>query len=116
MRPLNLVCALAAVGLLALAGCGLSGGKKTRDLDYNGVKVDWPKLDAAFNQSEGDIKKAEIAAKRSIVYQRFPDAVVALDSLASNPNLTEEQKKVVAEVLAQARQVVDKAAPPAEQH
>jgi hypothetical protein len=116
MRTLNLLCALAAVGLLSVAGCAPSGTNKPRNPEYNGVKVDWPKLEAAFIQTEGDVRKAEITAQRHIIYGRFPQAVAALDSLASNPDLTEAQKKVVAEVMAQARQVVEKAAPAAEQH
>jgi hypothetical protein len=117
MRTLNLLCALAAVGLLSLAGCGPPNRPNERHLEENGVRVDWPKLDAAFNQSEGDLKKAEMNAKRHIIYRRFPEAVAALDGLASNPNLTEAQKRAVDEVLAQVRRVVEKAAPgPQAQH
>lgn len=114
MRTFNLGCALAAAGLLSLAGCGGSHGPVSHQTEASGVKVDWGKLQSAFVGSDPDVQAAADGAKRHIIYSRFPQALAALDALASNPKLTEPQKQAVAEVMAQVKQAVENAAPAAQ--
>ncbi len=117
MRPLNLSSALAALGLLVLTGCGRSQGPVSHQTEYHGVKVDWGKLQSTFMESDQDVRMAADGAKRSIVYRRFPQALMALESLASNPKLTAEQKQVVNDTMAQVKQAAEQTAPPPqEQH
>ncbi len=80
--------------------------------DFHGVKVDWPKLDTDFADTDPEVQNAAYMAKRHIRYQRFADALVELEKLSSNPKLTEAQKKLVADLLEQTKQAAAKAPAP----
>ena|ERR1035438_10470550 len=112
MKAITGIWALLTICLLASGGCKRSGQAAPPITDYYGVKVDWPKLDAEFVSSDPALQTAAYKAKRNIFYERFPEALVALESLAGDPRLTETQKKVVNDVLEQTKQVIAKAPPP----
>ncbi len=103
---------LAAGCLVAVAGC-----KKSEVVapvtEYNGVKVDWPKLDSEFANASPELQANAALAKRYIRYSLFPRAMIELDKLANSPGLTESQKKAVTDVMEQTKEALAKApAPP----
>ena len=103
------VAALLAVCLVAFAGCKKSDQAVAPNTQFNGVKVEWPKLETEFANSDPELQKTASAAVRSIRYSLFPQALGALETLAANPKLTEAQKKLVADVSEQAKQALAKA-------
>lgn len=78
--------------------------------DRYGIGIDWPRLDSDFRDSEPGVQGAVASIKRSILYHQFPQAIAALDRLASNPSLSDSQKKTVNDLRDQAQQVMSKAA------
>ena len=104
--------ALLTICLLASAGCKKSGQAAPPKTDYSGVKVDWPKLDTEFANSDPEVQNGAYMAKRHIRYERFPEALVELEKLSSNPKLTDAQKKLVADLAEQTKQAIAKAPPP----
>ena len=100
---------LLALGLGAFASCGKSGKTVAPNTEYYGVKVDWPKLDTEFANSEPELQSGAYLAQRHIRYSRFLEALVELDKLSKNPKLTESQKKAVDGLVEQTRQVLAKA-------
>jgi hypothetical protein len=106
------VSALLVICLVSFASCKKSDQAVAPDTEYNGVKVEWPRLQAEFANSDPDLQKTASGAVRSIRYSLFPEALGALESLAANPKLTEAQKKLVADVTEQAKQALAKARPP----
>ena len=113
MKASSGVCALLVLCLLAFASCKKSSQTVALNTEYYGVKVDWPKLDAEFANSDPELQSSAYMAQRHIRYSRFPQALMELDRLSRNPKLTESQKKVVNGLIEQTRQVLAKApAPP----
>jgi len=100
------------VCLVAFAGCKKSDQAVAPNTQFNGIKVEWSKLETEFANSDPELQKTASAAVRSIRYSLFPQALVALESLAANPKLTEAQKKLVADVSEQAKQALAKAPAP----
>jgi len=103
---------LLAVCFLAFGGCKRSGQGAPPKTDYYGVKVEWPKLDTEFANSDPEAQAGAYMAKRHIRYERFPEALVELEKLSANPRLTEAQKKVVTDLAEQTKQAIAKAPPP----
>ncbi len=112
MKTLNVAFVLLAVSLAALSGCKKSEQSVAPNTEYNGVKVDWPKLETGFANSDPEVQKAASLAVRHIRYSLFPEALGVLEMLAANPKLTEAQKKLVADVAEQTKQALAKAPPP----
>ena len=112
MKAIIGVCALLAICLLSAVGCKRSGQAAPPVTDFHGAKVDWPKLDAEFVGGDSALQATASKAKRHIRYERFPEALAELEKLASNPSLTEGQKKVVAELTEQTKQAIATAPPP----
>ena len=113
MKAVIGVWAAFAICLLACAGCKRSGSGVPPKTDFDGVKVDWPKLDSDFANSDPEVQNVAYMAKRHIRYYRFLNALVELDKLSTNPKLTDAQKKVVNELIEQTKQALAKAPPPA---
>ena len=102
-----------ALGILLL-GAGVSiglGCKKEApppSPTVSGVVVDAPKLQAAFMTSTNADQREKLAKFQfGLRYGKYVDALMALDGLASDPSLTEQQKKVVNEVIEQVKQVAN---------
>jgi hypothetical protein len=73
--------------------------------------VDLPRLDTEFTNSNPDIRATAAAVKYSLRSAQLRQALAELDTLAANPNLTETQKKVVADLTAQTKQVIANSSP-----
>jgi hypothetical protein len=112
MKALPIVSVLLAVCLVACAGCKKSGRPAPPITDYNGVKVDWTKLNTEFLNSDPEVQLAASTAQRDIRYSQWPQALAALEDLSANPKLTEAQKKVVADLLEQTKQAFAQSPPP----
>lgn len=99
-----------AVCLLALAGCKKAEPEGTA-LQFHGINVDLPKLDAAFANATPDVQESLTLIPRFFRYAQFPQALMELDKLSSNPSLTEPQKKLVMDLIEQTKQVIAKTPP-----
>ena len=96
---------------LTLAGC--SKPAPTNPVTVDGVGVDTPKLMQAFQPNPPrEIQDALMQISMGIRYSDYMKALAALDQLNSNPSLTPDQKKVVATVIEQVKQVMTKAPAP----
>lgn len=111
MKAPNGVSALLVVCLVAVAGCKKSDQGVAPNTQYNGVKVDWPKLETEFASGDQELRAAASLAVRHIRYSQFPEAVGDLERLAANPKLSEAQKKLVADLAEQTKQALAKAPP-----
>jgi hypothetical protein len=112
MRVPKGVLVLLAVCLAACASCKKSEQSVASITEFNGVKVDWPKLDTEFANSDPELQNATSMAKRHIRYSQFAEALGDLEGLSANPKLTEAQKKVVSDLIEQTKQAIAKAPPP----
>lgn len=103
------------IGLLAFAGSGCSKKAAVAAAPtVSGVKLDIPKLKQAFGTSTNlVILKTLQSAIDNIRYGAFLDSVQGLDKLANDPGTSEEQKKVVLEVIEQVKQLSEKQPAPA---
>ena len=112
MKALTIVLVLLAVCLVASVGCKRSGNVAPPVTDFNGVRVDWTKLNTEFLNSDPQVQLAASTAQRNIRYSQWPQALVALEGLSANPKLTEAQKKVVSDLFEQTKQAFAKEPPP----
>jgi hypothetical protein len=112
MRGSKVAFALLASCLVAFASCKKSEQAVAPDNEFNGVKVDWPKLETGFANNDQELQKAADLAVRHIRYAQFPEALGDLERLSANPKLTEAQKKVVTDLAEQTKQALAKAPPP----
>ena len=110
MKTTNWIYGVLAAGLLAVAGCGQSQ-QAPQPIDINGVKVDLPKFQQAFATVTPELQTSLGKVIMSVRYGQYSEAVAELEKLANNASLTEPQKKVATEVLAQLKQAVSQ--PPA---
>ncbi|HZR20626.1 MAG TPA: hypothetical protein VFE51_25310 [Verrucomicrobiae bacterium] len=97
---LGLIVAVAIVS----AGCSKSD-KAPPAPEFQGVQVDLPKLTAAFENANQDLKTTTTQVGFNVRYQKYEDALMGLDKLANDPNVTEAQKKVVNEVIEQVKKL-----------
>src|SRR5215831_13520204 len=112
MKPTLRALAVAIAILLGITGCKKSQSQ-TATRDRYGIGIDWPKLDTDFrDNSDANVQAAVSAIKRSILYHQFPQAIADLERLASNPTLSDSQKKVLADLRDQTQQVMAKASLP----
>ena len=109
MKNANWIMTLLFVGVLALAGCGK---KEAPTVEIKGVTVDLPKLESAFATASPDLQNIVPEVTMGVRYADYPRAFAALAKLDSAPGLTEAQKKAVAEVAGQIKQLAEKAPPP----
>jgi len=110
MKALLVLLSLGTVSLLTFNGCGKKEPPPQAAYDISGVKVDIPKLQATFVNSP-DLQPALNQAVSQLRYGQYLQTMQALDQLASNPALNEAQKKALAEVIEQMKQVVNKVGP-----
>lgn len=108
MKNVNWIMTLLAVGVLALAGCGK---EKPKNVEIKGVTVDLPKLEQAFSTASADLQNIVPEVAMGVRYADYPRAFNALAKLDSAPGVTAEQKKVIAEVVEQIKQLATKVPP-----
>ena len=77
----------------------------------NGVRVDMPKLEGLFASSTSEtIKKQLFDVDQNFRYGDYPKTMAALEDLSNNPDVTEDQKKTITDVLDQLKKAVGGAA------
>lgn len=112
MKTTYLMMMLLLAGVVALAGCGK---EKPAATVMDGVTVDLAKLQEAFATASSEAQTSVSEVRMGVRYGDYRRAFTALEKLASAPGLTEDQKKLVAQVTDQVKQVASKApAPPAQ--
>src|ERR1039457_6303214 len=89
MKAHKVAVALLSACLVAFAGCKKADQSGAPNTEFNGVKVDWPKLETEFANSDPELQQAASIAVRHIRYALFPEAVGALERLSADPKLTE---------------------------
>jgi hypothetical protein len=102
--------------LLALSGAGCS--KKAVSAPPQTLQQGVAQLRAALLTADPEVQR-ELYNRvvRGIRYRQYPQALAALDRIASNPSLNDQQKKIVndvAELLKQAAQKQQNAPAPAQ--
>jgi len=107
MKTTYCVIALLAVGLVAISGC--KKAEQVQTPEAYGVKVDLPKLDTVFVGADEQVQASVGSFRRCIRYRQFPQALAELGKLASQPALTEAQKKLVSDLTEQTKEVMAKA-------
>ena len=98
-------------GLIASASCSKAPPPPPVQ---QGVTLDLPKLKEAFADASPELQAQVTQVINGVRYEQFASAMKALDKLAATASLTEAQKKIVAQVTEQVKQVATKAgaAPP----
>ncbi len=98
-----MICLLAVA--LAPVGCGKKDTGTTTQ--PQAVTIDVPKLRAAFASADPELKAMSEEAIKYVQFGRsYSTGLGVLDKLANAPGATDDQKKVVAEVTAQVKQVM----------
>jgi hypothetical protein len=102
---------LLLAGALASTGCSK---QKPVPMVVQGVSVDLPKLREAFATASPEMQIGVGEVVMGVRYGDYPRAFAGLDKLAKASDLTDVQKKTVAEVAAQMKEAASKTptAPP----
>src|SRR5262252_9360294 len=112
MKITKLFYGLLTASLLGLVACSKSSSGSLAPSEINGVKVDKPSFVAAFENAPPEVKGSDYSeVLEGIRYRQWDRALVALDKLAQQPNLSEAQKKSVGQLTEQLKQVVIKGPP-----
>jgi len=112
MKLFNGWCAVLTIGLLGFAGCKKSQQVPASPI-INGVKVDFPKLQRTFVGASPEIQRNVSEAVSGVRYGMYERSLEALDKLVNDSTITEDQKKVVTEMIESVKQLLAKAPPPA---
>jgi len=108
MTKWTMVCLLAIA--LAPAACSKKESQPTGGQAQT-VTIDVPKLRAAFAAAAPELQTLSAQAIRDVEFGRsYSAGLTILEKLAGAPGITEEQQKVVAEVMAQVKQMMGPAA------
>ena len=94
---------------LVFAGCGKSN--KVEPTDSAVLAVDATNFRPAFASASPETKTIVDNVMMSIQASLYPDALVGLDKLAALPDLSEAQKKVVADMKDQVKKKLAAPAP-----
>ena len=108
MRTINLMLGVAAVTLLTVVGCGKSD-KIPAAPQMDGVTVDIPKLNQAFENASQELKATSTSVGFNVRYGKYEDALMGLDKLANDPNVNEAQKKVVNQLIEEVKKLANAA-------
>ena len=111
MKTQDLLLGIVVTIALAFTGCGKKQVTAPSAYEVGGVNVDIPALQAAFVGASPDLQAAVNDTSSNLRYGQYEKALQSLDKVASDPNLTEPQKKLVAQVIEQLKQVINKAGP-----
>lgn len=103
MKSIQWIAGLLVVAVIALAGCG----KPSQSGPPPGTPMlDLAKLTEAFQTATPELRSSVDKVRMGIRYSNYPDALVELDKLANDANVTEPQKKVVNDVIEQLKKVL----------
>src|ERR1051326_4235602 len=86
-----------ALGVFGLTGCNKTVEGPTAPV-INGVKVDFPKFQHAFEGASSDIQQSVSETIQGIRYGMYDKSMEALDKLNNDANVTADQKKAVTEI------------------
>lgn len=100
------------ISFLVVCGIGLAGCGKPASPPpvQQGVTLDLPKLNEAFASASPELQAQVSEVARGVRYGEYAPALAALAKLEAAPGLTDAQKKIVTEVMAQVKDVASKAA------
>jgi hypothetical protein len=114
MKMSRLLIVFGTVWLCVLAGCGKSN-KVAPAAQIEGVTVDMPKLQQALGgNTNPEVRNQLTQVAFGVRYGDYPKALMALDQLSNNPNVTDAEKKAVNEVLEQVKKLAQNAPAPAQ--
>jgi hypothetical protein len=96
MKTTNYLIMLLAVGVLAWAGCSKSD--KTAAPAHVAGRVDLSQLQLQFPNPTPEVMASLQKIRLACRYRTFDNVQAELDKLAKLPNLTDPQKKAIADV------------------
>ena len=103
IKTTNWIAGFVLAGLLAFAGCGKSGKSTAQGIP---ATIDLAKFTQAF-PSPAPKQQSHIAKViHGVRYGLYPDALAALDKLASDSALTEPQKQAVNNMIGGIKQAI----------
>ena len=108
MKKTTLLVILMLSVMLAGFGCKKSAPPKPQPIDINGIKVDLPAFGEAFSGAAPDLQSQSVQVRSAFRYSLYPKAIEELDKLAAMPGLNDAQKKAVADLTEQVKQVIAK--------
>lgn len=112
MKTTKWIAVMLVAGVLTLAGCS-KPPKVADEVEVNGVKVAMPALQKSLSPStDKDVQNSLGKVGVAFRYRDYGIVQAGLTQLAANPALTAEQKKLVAQVDEQVKQVVAKGTAP----
>ncbi len=106
-----LICVLCVALSAVLGGCGksaLTDPDQQPPMEVEGVKVDLPALQAAFLQAPQQVQQPVSEATSKVRYKHYGEALMELDDARKQPGLNDKQKKLLARVVEQLKEVVQK--------
>ena len=100
------------VFLALLGACSKSSEvDKLPPMEIEGVKVDTLRLMAEFVNVLLEIQRRVNDAVTNVRYRKYLEAMMGLDEALKNPGLNDNQKKLLAQVIGQLKEVLAKAPP-----
>ncbi len=108
-----LLLGLLGAGLLAAPGCGKKEALPPTPAGVTrmyGVDLEVPRLEQEFSTASPELQAVVQQIKRDCRTYRWQRVGGALERLGAEPSLTESQKKAVADLAGEVRQVVEKQA------
>lgn len=103
MKTTQWIAGLLVAGVIALAGCGKSGQPAAAT---GSPMIDLMKLTEAFQAAPPALRSSVDKIRMGVRYSNYPEALVELDKLANDPNVTEPQKKIVNDVIEQLKKAL----------
>src|SRR5438105_6442274 len=99
---------LALSAMLGACSNSSNDPDKQPAMEVEGVKVDFPALQASVLKAAPEIQQAVTDATAKIRYKRYAEALMQLDDALKQPGLNEKQKKLMAQVVEQLKEVLQK--------
>src|SRR6266581_2662225 len=98
--------------LVWLGACSKSSeADKLPPMEFEGVKVDTARLMAEFVDAPPQLQKPVNEAVTKVRYKQYLQAMMELDEVLKSPDLNDKQKKLIAQVMDQLKEVLAKAPP-----
>ena len=92
-----------------LGACSKSSeADKLPPMKIEGVKVDTPRLMAEFVNAPPELQRPVNEAVTKLRYKQYLQGMMGLDEVLKNPGLNDKQKKLIAQVMDQLKEVVAK--------
>ncbi len=101
-------------GALAVAGCGKSGKQAPAAAQHTPGVVDISALQQAFPDPTPEVQGIIGKIRFNNRYKFFDKTAAELDKLTALPNLTDPQKKAIADVVEQVKAAIQASPPPSQ--